>query len=305
MDSVKAAPGQHKLRYEDSHIRLLEVTYLPHTVGDAFHGHPYPSVFAFPSARPAGRDVRLDAGDPAPRTEGSPPPGMSYPRCTTMVPQMPHRPENTSDFPDHFYRVEFKRVDGDEFKTKWATWYPYLKQRTTVWEWLKSSGERPFGQAAAPSSKPVSATARTLNPEGFPYPDSYDSVAVAPGQHWLRYEDENVRFIEVMYRPGERGDGLHGHPYSSVFFMDSPFARVEDEHLEKGPLNEGQGRGGPPPNMKYPMCSTMGPQSPHRPHNIDTTPIHFYRIEFKRLDGEGIKDHWREWYPQMATGQQK
>ena len=28
-------------------------------------------------------------------------------------------------------------------------------------------------------------------------------------------------------------------------------------------------------------------------------PLHYYRIEFKRVDGEGFASHWQEWYPWM------
>jgi hypothetical protein len=27
--------------------------------------------------------------------------------------------------------------------------------------------------------------------------------------------------------------------------------------------------------------------------------LHYYRIEFKRLDGDGLQSHWQEWYPWM------
>src|SRR5690242_4907750 len=58
---------------------------------------------------------------------------------------------------------------------------------------------------------------KTLNPQAFPYPDKFDAPKAAPGQHWVRYEDDHIRFIEVSYRPGEKGDNPHGHPYPSVF----------------------------------------------------------------------------------------
>jgi hypothetical protein len=31
------------------------------------------------------------------------------------------------------------------------------------------------------------------------------------------------------------------------------------------------------------------PQAPHAVHNIDTFPMHFYRIEFKKIDGLSIE----------------
>ena len=131
-----------------------------------------------------------------------------------------------------------------------------------------------------------SPTARTLNPDGFPYPDAYDSVRIAPRQHWLRYEDGQVRFIEVMYRPGERGDAMHGHPFPSVFAMDSVRGHSNEELMDpSSSLNgQGTGRGPGPAGAEYPICRTMAPQAPHRPTNGDTFPMHFYRLEFKQLD---------------------
>jgi hypothetical protein len=173
----------------------------------------------------------------------------------------------------------------------------------TVWEWIKKSGTTPYGQARQPNPDAWGAGKETtLNPAAFPFPDSYDSVRVAPRQHWLRFENEKIRLIEVMYRSGERGDALHGHPYASVFARDSVSGRAKDEHLAPdSPLNgQNQGRGGPPSNASFPTCSTMGPQAPHRPENVDTIPIHFYRIEFKRIDGEAFRTNWAKWYPYMT-----
>jgi hypothetical protein len=34
----------------------------------------------------------------------------------------------------------------------------------------------------------------------------------------------------------------------------------------------------------------MGPQAPHGFHNLDTIPQHFYRLQFKRIDGNDVKN---------------
>jgi hypothetical protein len=39
--------------------------------------------------------------------------------------------------------------------------------------------------------------------------------------------------------------------------------------------------------------------SPHTIRNNGTVPLHHYRIEFKRIDGDNFRSHWREWYPWM------
>jgi hypothetical protein len=49
----------------------------------------------------------------------------------------------------------------------------------------------------------------------------------------------------------------------------------------------GQGGGdcAPPAGMKWPSCSTMGPQWPHAASDTHDYPAHFYRIQFKRMGG--------------------
>jgi hypothetical protein len=304
MDAVKGAPKQYLLRYEDSHVRLIEVTLRPGAKAAAPVDDPYPAVLAMDAVQAKTKNTETDPNSPLSTSvgRGMAPKGMDFPMCMTTGAEPVHQPENVDTFPAHYYRIEFKRIDGDDFKTNWSKWYPYMDHRTTVWEWLRSPGvERPYGQAIEPTFS-GDGSARTVNPDGFPYPDKYDSFRVAPGQHWLRYQDAHVRFLEVIYRAGETGDALHGHPYASVFAHDAPGATATDEHLDPDtPINgQNQGHGPAPRGMKFPTCDTMGPQAPHRPHDTDTVPFHFYRIEFRRVDGQDFKTNWAKWYPSMA-----
>jgi hypothetical protein len=70
----------------------------------------------------------------------------------------------------------------------------------------------------------------------------------------------------------------------------------------KAPQN-GQGghMAGPPPEFTAPSCATTDPIAPHTLNNPGKAPIHYYRIEFKRIDGDGLKDNWRTWYPWMSN----
>jgi hypothetical protein len=43
----------------------------------------------------------------------------------------------------------------------------------------------------------------------------------------------------------------------------------------------------------------VAPHSPHTIRNNGTVPLHYYRIEFKRIDGDDFPSHWRDWYPWM------
>jgi len=68
---------------------------------------------------------------------------------------------------------------------------------------------------------------------------------------------------------------------------------------------QGGGNCAAPEGMKWPSCSTMGPQWPHAASNLNEWPSHFYRIQFKRIDGDGIKTHWKEWYPWIVAEQKQ
>jgi hypothetical protein len=289
IDAVVAAANIHHVRYEDDHVRFEEVAYFPGVKG-AMHGHPWPSVFARDApAPPMAHNATLDLNSPQngqDQSEGKAPNGRDWPTCSTMGPQAPHAVTNNDTFPLHFYRVEFKRVDGDGIKSNWKTWYPWLLVPVKPVQNLL-----PGPELGPPFSN------------DFPYPIAYDSYIAAPNNHTLRYEDSHVRFLEVAFRPGER-ENLHGHPYPSVFANDAAGTTGGGVDFKLEPFSTMNGQdgnqGAPPKDLQYPRCSTMGPQAPHAAQNLGPYPAHFYRIEFKRIDGDGLKTHWREWYPWMA-----
>jgi len=120
-------------------------------------------------------------------------------------------------------------------------------------------------------------------------------VLAAPDNYRLLYEDGHVRLLEVSVRPGETTP-IHGHPYPSVLAFDVA-------EVDARALLELQGAGhAPAPSvfqMTAPTCATVGPQAPHSIENKGDIPLHYYRIEFKRADGEALGARWREWYPWM------
>jgi mannose-6-phosphate isomerase-like protein (cupin superfamily) len=141
--------------------------------------------------------------------------------------------------------------------------------------------------------------------EQWPFPSAYDSVFAAPNNYRLLYEDGHIRLLEVTVRPGETTP-MHGHPYASVLAFNAVTAdanKIVDAKLVPDSPFNGQGAGyGPPPrvfNMKVPTCMTVAPQAPHAITNNDIVPLHYYRIEFKRVDGDAFQSHWRDWYPWM------
>ena len=125
------------------------------------------------------------------------------------------------------------------------------------------------------------------------WPDSMDSVAAAPKNHKVLFENDHVRLLEVTVEPGET-ENMHGHKYPSVFMMDAPQPKTQNRNLEEpDPNNPPRPEQRPPRTVfdgLYPTCRAMTtPQPPHQITNVDTFPQHFYRMEFKKIDGDSIR----------------
>jgi hypothetical protein len=295
-DAEIADPDVHRVLFENENIMFIEVSNPP-GLDVRMHGHPYPSVFARDTGGgegPAGIPVQESHLDPTSPFagkgwgQGPAPSGLQFPRCTTAPPEAPHKPINHGKVPAHFYRIEFRRLDGEDFPTHWKDWYPWMLQPGKL----------------SPSLKPGSAPASELSDE-WPYPLAYDSLLAAPGNYRLLYEDGHIRLLEVTVRPGETTPA-HGNPYASVLAFNTTAVdarEIVDTKLDpKSPLNGHSAGLGPAPSvfrMSAPTCNTVPPQAPHTIRNNSPIPLHYYRIEFKRVDGDDFSSHWREWYPWM------
>jgi hypothetical protein len=45
-------------------------------------------------------------------------------------------------------------------------------------------------------------------------------------------------------------------------------------------------------DWSQPQCRTIPIQAPHQVTDLDSFPVHFYRLEFKRMDGKSIETNW-------------
>jgi hypothetical protein len=271
-DAEIADPDVHRVLFENENIMFLEVANPPE-LDVHMHGHPYASVFARDTGSGPGvagiplAESHLDPTSPFAGKgwgQGGPPAGWEFPRCTTAPPEAPHKPINHGTVPVHFYRIEFRRLDGDDFRTHWKDWYPWML-------------------------KPPNPAAYSLLLS--------DSVSAAPDNYRLLYEDQHVRLVEVTVLPGET-TRPHSNPYAAVL----AFNTVVDEQSIVDPHGPAPGHAPAPSvfDMKVPTCTTVGAQKiPRTIHNNGTVPMHYYRIEFKRVDGDDFATHWREWYPWM------
>jgi hypothetical protein len=151
--------------------------------------------------------------------------------------------------------------------------------------------------------------------------DPLDAVAAAPKNHKVLYEDDHVRVLEVTVQPGET-ENLHHHPFASVFAYDAPMPRFTNRYADDNSVLEfgqnfqliGSNPALPPDVVAalaqkhaqldaamakgLPVGWGAPAQSTHSVHNIDTFPMHFYRLEFKRVDGNEIMKNGSSFYSQ-------
>lgn len=138
------------------------------------------------------------------------------------------------------------------------------------------------------------ATAQRAEPNhwGYDYPSSYDAEVAAPAVHRVHYSDDHIILMEVANPPGYRMQ-MHGHPYPSIFARSSGQTHLggggpTDQYLEPdGGRNGEHWHSAPAPKGTPSLeCTAADPQAPHRPVNRGAAPLHFYRIEFKRVDDD-------------------
>jgi len=300
-DSIVAAPDNNKVLYEDSKLRLIEVT-IPAGATEPMNGQPYPSVYLYDRPMPDASkitDTKLDPSSPLNGQgagHGSAPPDMDGPSCDTMAPLAPHSVVNNSGMPIHYWVVEFKRLDGRDMAEHWKEWYPWMVPPIPYNANVDASKQGP------PFSKE------------WPYPIALDSASAAPNNHKILYADAYIRLVEVTER-GESQENVHGHPYRSVFMNDlapperpagapappPPARPTTPTPLGKpGPYHKGENgdyqldphavpwlhgsAGKPPAGMIAPGCNAAIPQAPHAHIVGGEVPGHFYRAEFFRPD---------------------
>jgi hypothetical protein len=279
--AAHAATAAETVLFEDQHVRFVEVTQWPGEKA-ATSSRTIPSMIASDASWP---DLTVEGKTIGGTARGYPTGGKLYPWCQTLGDQEAGSVTVKGDFPLHYYRMEYKRIDGDGYAANWKTWYADLMKNI------------PKFQGPAPTMQ----SGPEVSPE-WPFPIQYDAALAAPANHYVRYEDNHIQLVEVFIRPGET-ELMHGHPLSSVYFDDGggfyPNIETHSENLRANPPSF-KGVGLAAPADKYPTCYAANPQWVHATTAIGALPQHFYRLQFRRLDGEDIKTHGSEWYPKQS-----
>jgi hypothetical protein len=110
-----------------------------------------------------------------------------------------------------------------------------------------------------------------------------DAMAAAPNSHRVLLENERVRVLEVVVRPGER-EPVHTHGWPSLMFITHPAtlryfpAIVLGDEVQIG-TGEISQAGAKPTGTPVPRW--LSPEGPHAVENLDSTEFRAIRVELK------------------------
>jgi quercetin dioxygenase-like cupin family protein len=243
LDGPIAAPGNHKVIFENDNIRVQSVTVPPNTE-EPYHLHPYYSVLIVDSLpqNTVDRDIKGNAL----KEHVSMAVTKTFPLVTLQPPNALHSVKNNDPKrPEHLVRIESKHT------------IPQLVSFPATGP-IESQGTLPISTDGSDPSK--------WNPKKA-------SAIAAPGNHKIIFENDNLRVISVTVPAGST-EPLHDHPYYSFLFVDSD-ARVAD--------HDATGKTLPSATPKVPFGFLQPPQALHAVQDLDNQKdMHLIRIEFKK-----------------------
>jgi hypothetical protein len=107
------------------------------------------------------------------------------------------------------------------------------------------------------------------------WPPELDAMIAAPKHHRLMLENDRVRVLETIVRPGEIVP-LHTHCWPAVFHIFG-----WSDIVRRGPNGEVQAdtRGKAAPVL--PAVTWSGPLGPHTLENVGSSEVHVISIELK------------------------
>jgi hypothetical protein len=110
----------------------------------------------------------------------------------------------------------------------------------------------------------------------WPWPNELDAMIAAAAFHRNLFENDRVRFLEVVIRPGELVP-VHTHRWPSVVYVQgtSDFIRRDGEGRV---LFDSRVAGALP---KTPTIEWLGPLPPHSVENVGTSKVHLLTVELK------------------------
>jgi mannose-6-phosphate isomerase-like protein (cupin superfamily) len=114
----------------------------------------------------------------------------------------------------------------------------------------------------------------------YQWPDALDAMIAAPAHHEVLLENDRVRVLDTLLRPGE-STPVHTHPWPSVLYVLSwsDFIRCDADGRV---LLDSRTLGSRPDKGSTLWTAALGP---HSARNVGTTELRVIAVEMKGLRG--------------------
>ena len=110
------------------------------------------------------------------------------------------------------------------------------------------------------------------------HPDHTDPTEVSPEKYTVLLENEHVRIVEYVIKPGEK-DAWHTHPPKASYIVSGGKLRITPEGGDSFVVEEESG-----------VAAWMGAVDRHFGENIGTTPVRIALVEIKSLAAAPFED---------------
>ena len=109
-------------------------------------------------------------------------------------------------------------------------------------------------------------------------PKHTDSTKVSPEMYTVLLENEHVRIVEYVIKPGEK-DAWHTHPPKASYIVSGGKLRITPEGADSFVVEENSGN-----------AAWMSALGRHFGENVGTTPIRIVLVEIKSLSDAPFED---------------
>lgn len=116
-----------------------------------------------------------------------------------------------------------------------------------------------------------------LSQVDWPWPDELDALIASPDNHTLLYENEFVRVLDTVIRPGETTE-VHTHRWPGALYVQSwsHFVRRDEQGHILVDSREVESLSAPP------QVLWLEPLPPHTLENVGSTEIRGISVEIKQ-----------------------
>ena len=109
-------------------------------------------------------------------------------------------------------------------------------------------------------------------------PEHTDPTEVSPEKYTVLLENEHVRIVEYVIKPGEK-DAWHTHPPKASYIDSGGKLRITPEGADSFVVQEDSGN-----------ATWMGALGRHFGENVGTTPVRIVLVEIKSLSDAPFED---------------